>query len=269
MGKYKAIVLFLGEVHYCTGEAVSVADASIPKEQVELVRKAHATGLPVIGVMNFGRPRALGEVEHMLDGIIWGWHNGTMTAEGVLDVLYGKKNPCGRLPMTVLRSIGQVPMYYNAPNTARRVNAYYGEGRSYFDMKSSPLYPFGYGLSYTEFEYSSPDADRTEISLSEIEAGATVKITASVKNIGDISGKEVIQCYVRDHFATMMRPRRQLVKFVKPEIESGDTYTAVFEIGKKELGYYLDGEFIAEKGKFTVYVGENCLSENGVEIAIV
>lgn len=267
--KYKAIVLFLGEVHYCTGEAVSVADASIPEDQVELVRKAHATGLPVIGVMNFGRPRAIGEVEHMLDAIVWGWHNGTMTAEGMLDVLYGRKNPCGRLPMTVLRSIGQIPMYYNAPNTARKVNAYYGEGKSYFDMKSSPAFPFGYGLSYTAFEYSAPAADRCVISLSDIDAGGTVKITATVKNTGELDGKEVIQCYVRDHFAKMMRPRRQLVAFVKPEIGAGEEYTAVFEIGKRELGYWLHGEFIAEKGKFTVYVGENCLTENGVEIEVI
>lgn len=269
MGNYKAIVLFLGEVHYCTGEAVSVADISIPEEQVEMVRKAHATGLPVIGVMNFGRPRAIGEVEHLLDAIVWGWHNGTMTAEGMLDVLYGKKNPCGRLPMTILRSVGQIPLYYNAPNTARKVNAYYGEGRSYFDMKSSPAYPFGYGLSYTTFEYSAPEADRSSISLAQIDAGETVKITAKVKNVGGLAGKEVIQCYVRDHCATMMRPRRQLVKFEKPEIGAGGEYTAVFEIGKKELGYWLNGEFICEKGKFTIYVGENCLTENGVEISII
>lgn len=266
---YKAIVLFLGELHYCTGEAVSVADIGIPEDQVELVRKAHKTGLPVIGVMNFGRPRALGEVEHLLDAIVWGWHNGTMTAEGMLDVLYGKKNPCGRLPMTILRHVGQIPLYYNAPNTSRKVNAYYGEGRSYFDMKSSPLYPFGYGLSYTDFEYSAPVADKCEISLADIEAGGSIRITATVKNTGEMAGKEVIQCYVRDHVATMMRPRRQLVKFEKPEIAAGDTYTATFEIGKKELGYWLDGEFICEKGKFTVYVGENCYTENGVEITVV
>ena len=266
---YKAIVLFLGELHYTTGEAVSVADIGIPEDQVELVRKAHKTGLPVIGVMNFSRPRALGEVEHLLDAIVWGWHNGSMTAEGMLDVLYGKKNPCGRLPMTIVRHVGQIPLYYNAPNTARKVNAYYGEGKSYFDMKSSPMYPFGYGLSYTTFDYSAPSADKAEISLADIEAGGTIKVTATVKNTGDLDGKEVIQCYVRDHFATMMRPRRQLVKFVKPEIKSGGTYTATFEIGKKELGYWLDGEFIAEKGKFTVYVGQNCYTENGVESSIV
>lgn len=269
LDNYKAIVLFLGEVHYCTGEAVSVADINIPEDQVELVRKAHATGLPVIGVMNFGRPRAIGEIEHMLDAIVWGWHNGTMNAEGMLDVLYGKKNPCGRLPMTILRHVGQIPLYYNAPNTARRVNAYYGEGRSYFDMKSSPAYPFGYGLSYTTFEYSAPETDRTEIALSDIDAGETVKITVKVKNTGELAGKEVIQCYVRDHFATMMRPRRQLVKFEKPEIAAGETYTATFEIGKRELGYWLNGEFIVEKGKFTVYVGENCYTENGVEIEVI
>ena len=267
-GGYKAIVLFLGETHFCTGEAVSVADASIPDDQVEMIRRAHATGLPVIAVMNFARPRAIGEVEHLLDAIVWGWHNGTMNAEGMLDVLYGKKNPCGRLPMTVLRNVGQIPMYYNAPNTARKVNAYYGEGKSYYDMKSSPAFPFGYGLSYTEFAYSSPKADRTEISLADIENGESIKVTATVRNIGKLAGKEVIQCYVRDHFAAMMRPRRQLVGFIKPEIGAGEEYTAVFEIGKKELGYWLNGKFIVEKGKFTVYAGENCLTENGVEIEI-
>ena len=139
--------------------------------------------------MNFARPRAIGEVEHMLDAIVWGWHNGTMNAEGMLDVLYGKKNPCGRLPMTVLRNVGQIPMYYNAPNTARKVNAYYGEGKSYYDMKSSPAFPFGYGLSYTEFAYSSPEADRTEISLADIENGESIKVTATVRNIGKLAGK--------------------------------------------------------------------------------
>ena len=191
-----------------------------------------------------------------------------MNAEGMLDVLYGKKNPCGRLPMTVLRNVGQIPMYYIAPNTARKVNAYYGEGKSYYDMKSSPAFPFGYGLSYTEFAYSSPEADRTEISLADIENGESIKVTATVRNIGKLAGKEVIQCYVRDHFAAMMRPRRQLVGFIKPEIGAGEEYTAVFEIGKKELGYWLNGKFIVEKGKFTVYAGENCLTENGVEIEI-
>lgn len=265
----KAIVLFLGESHYTTGEAVSVAEAKIPADQVELVRKAHATGIPVIGVMNFARPRAIGEVEPLLDAIVWGWHNGTKAAEGMLDVLYGKKNPCGRLPMTVLRTVGQIPMYYNGPNTARKVNAYYGEGKSYYDVKTGPAYPFGYGLSYTTFEYSEPVCERTSMTLSELDAGETFKVSATVKNTGETMGKEVIQCYVRDHFGTMMRPRRQLVGFKKCEIAEGDEIGVTFELSKRELGYFLNGEFVAEVGKFTVYIGENCLTENGIEIELI
>lgn len=265
-----AVILFLGENMCCTGEAVSVADISVPKDQEELVRRARAKGIPVIGVFNFGRPRALGNVIDMLDAAVYGWHNGTMAAYGMLDVLYGRKNPCGKLPMTILRHIGQLPMYYNSLNTARSVNAYYGEGRSYYDMKTGPLYPFGYGLSYTRFEYSAPICSKTEISTDELECGKTVSVSVDVKNIGDISGKEVIQCYVRDHVGTMQRPVRQLCGFRKVEIAAGDTVSITFDIGMKELGYYgEDGVFAVEKGMFTVYTGENCLSENGIEIRVV
>lgn len=268
--KFDAVVLFLGESSHCTGEAVSVTDLSLPEDQLAYARKIKESGRPVIAVINCGRPRALGNAEHLFDAIIYGWHNGTMATSGMLDVIFGKVNPCGHLPMTLPRVTGQVPIYYNAPHAARPVNGYYGEDVSYWDSSAAPLYPFGYGLSYTSFEFSNFVCENGELSLDALNAGETFKFSVEVKNAGELDGKEVVQLYVTDQAASMQRPMRQLCKFEKRMIRSGESEKFTFELGLGDLGFYgADGEFAAEKGAFTVYVGDCCLTENKLEIRLV
>lgn len=272
-GDCKAIVLFLGEHFYSTGEAVSVNDLELSEDQVLLARTMHRSGIPVIGVINSGRIRSLGNIEEYLDAIVYGWHNGTAAAPGMLDVLFGRKSPSGRLPMTVPYCTGQVPVYYNALHPARDVDGYYGRDVSYWRGsaagRSKPLYPFGYGLSYTKFEYGTPEIDVQEMSAADILDGGSFTVTCTVKNVGDVDSKEVVQCYVRDNVASMMRPMRSLAGFKKEMLAAGEEKTFTFTLGTRELGFYNEnGDFVIEPGKFTVWVGDSSLTENKIEITV-
>ncbi len=269
--KSDVVIACLGESHKVTGEMHSLSDINIPKAQIELVKTTHNLGKPVVGVMMFGRPRGMEEIEPYLDAILYSWHTGTMQAKAVCDILLGRVNPSGRLPMTMPRRTGQIPIYYNATSSGRMVNGYYGEEmyQNYDDCKGSPMYQFGYGLSYTEFEYSDIVADETEISTEELERGKKIGLSVSVKNDGKYDGKEVVQLYVNDVTASMMRPMRELKSFKKVLIKSGEVATLAFAVGKQELGFYgADGIFRVEPGKFRIFVGSSCYANDFIEINV-
>lgn len=254
------VILAIGESHTVTGEAHSLADIDMKVEHIELAKKYRAMGKKVVGVFNFGRPIAMENGEKYFDAILYAWHSGTQTGNAVADVLFGKTNPNGHLPVTLPRKTGQIPLYYNFTKGARPVNEYYehAEDRfinNYDDCKGSPLYPFGYGLSYTKFEYSNPRMVSNN--------GSEFVVGITVKNIGEVDGKELVQCYVCDEVASSMRPIRELKGFEKVFLNKGEEKEILFRLGEDELGFYnMKNEFVVEEGAFTVYLGGNAICDN-------
>lgn len=268
------VICALGEPRRVTGEAQSLTSIEISNEQKALLKHLKRSGKPIVGVMFYGRPTALQEVEPYLDAIIYCWHSGSMSTVAAADVIYGKSEPTGRLPVTLPRVTGQIPLYYNALPGARHMNGYYGESGhdilNYNDCEGTPLYPFGYGLSYTGFQYSSVKAECDKLSLEDIKSGASFNISVGVKNTGALDGTEVVQLYIRDSIASRVRPLRELKGFKKLKIKAGEEVRVCFEIGYDELGFYLEnGEYTVEKGKFEVFVVSNCLTDNKLEISIL
>ena len=265
------IVLALGESNFVTGENRAVSDISLSLAQVELIGKMRATGKKVVGVFFCGRPIAMDGVADNLDAVLYAWHSGTETAGAVCDILFGDTVPTGKTPITFPRKSGHIPMYYNVTSSGRPVNCYYGENpqNCYIDSIPTPYYPFGYGLSYTTFEYSKPVSDKYELSIDGLKAGETFKISADIKNTGDLDGKETVQLYIHDKVASIMRPIRELKDFKKPFIKKGETQNIQFELGIDKLGFYNEnGDYVVEKGEFEIFVGENCLTDNKISIFI-
>lgn len=267
-----AVVLCLGESHHVTGEARSVADISISAEQVELARRAKRYGKKVIGVIFCGRPLALEKIEPYLDAILCAWHCGSETAFAAAEIIFGDRVPSGKTPVTFLRTTGQIPLYYNATPPRSGCTGYYGptSERNYCDTVGTPLYPFGYGLSYTKFNISPISVSDESLSLDSIKSGASFKFTVDVENVGNFTGKEVVQLYIRDKVSTIIRPWRELKALKKLEISAGEKEQVTFDIGFKDLGYYLpNGEFTLEKGEFDIYIGNNCKTVNKITIKVV
>ena len=270
-GHSNHIVLALGESHEDTGEARSLSDISLPKSQIELAKKAKLSGLKTVGVIFCGRPVALEEIEPYLDAILIAWHGGTRTAHAAVRTIFGDYTPCGKAPVTFVRRTGHIPLYYNVTSSGREVNGYYGEHpeNCYTDCPGSPLYPFGFGLSYTSFEYSPVSADKTELSLSCLESGEKFTFTVKVKNTGDRAAKETVQLYIRDPQASMMRPLRELKAFQKLEFAPGEEKEVSFEIGHESLGFYLpDGAYTVEAGRFEIYVGSCSTNAHKIDVLV-
>lgn len=268
----ETVVLALGESYLVTGERRAVADISLETSQIELIKRIKASGKKVVGVFFCGRPLALEGVIDLLDAVIYAWHSGSETANAVCDILFGDVNPSGKTTITFPRKTGHIPTYYNLYYSGHNVDFYYGDSvyLSYTDGVSSPLFPFGYGLSYTTFEYSNIKADKNEISLEDLQNGKKFKLTVTVTNTGDFDGKETVQLYIRDKVASVMRPIKELKAFEKPFIKIGETVELQFELGYNQLGFYdKNGVYNVEPGEFDVFIGENCLTQNKVQIKVL
>ena len=266
------IVLALGESHWTTGEHHSVSDISLYNSQIELIRKMKSTGKKVVGVFFCGRPMALEGVVENLDAVLYAWHSGSETANAVCDILFGDTIPSGKTPVTFPRKATHIPLYYNITASSHPVNGYYGDHPqdNYTDSIATPLYPFGYGLSYTDFEYDNIKVERNEISLESLKQGSTFNISIDVSNIGEYDGKEIVQLYIRDKVASLMRPMRELKAYKKVFIKQTEKNTVEFNIGFDKLGFYNEnGEYVVEKGEFEIYVGENSLTTNKILIRVV
>lgn len=229
---------------------------------MEYIKKLHRFGKPVVGVLCFGRPIGLEEAEPYLDAIIYSWHNGTRASQSVAKVLFGDVNPSGKLPMTIPRCTGQVPIYYNNIATKNEMTYFNANKKTYCDIFGTPMYPFGFGLSYTKFEYFDVSVEKDTLSVEQIRQGAKFKIKVRVKNTGQIGGKEVSQCYIRSSVSSMIRPQRELKGFVKEYYEAGEEKEIYFELGFKELAFYnRNSEFTVEKGEIDIYVGTDCYAD--------
>ena len=267
------LVLMLGESRQVTGEAHCLAEPTLPAEQLDMARKARQLGIPVVGVFCFARPIVLGEEESLFDAILYAGHGGSRAAEAIAAMLYGDAEPGGRLPFTIPRSVGQIPLYYNAQPGARQINGYYNDEnpyhRNYLDCSGSPAYPFGYGLSYTEFRLSEPEVSHTRLSSQAVRKGARFTLRCTVENVGSRPGSTTLQLYVRDVLASRMRPLRALRDFTKLQLHPGESRTAELSVGYEDLGFYLeDGSFILEPGEFILYCGTDCTTENSVTVTV-
>ena len=263
------VVLCLGESIRSNGEANSLAKIEVPEEQITLAKRAKVYGKPVIAVMCFGRPVAMTELEPYCDAIVYAWHPGTQAGNAITDVLFGDVNPSGKLPMTMPRCTGQIPIYYNAPSSGRTVNGYYGEEGNYLDCQGTPMYPFGYGLSYTEFQLKDIAISDASISVSELKNGKKLSVSVSIENTGKYDGKEVVQLYIHDKLASMTRPLRELKAFEKIFVEKGKSAACKLEIGYDELAFYNgQREFTVEPGEFEIFVGTDCYADNKLTLTV-
>ncbi|RZV40900.1 MAG: beta-glucosidase [Acidimicrobiales bacterium] len=219
-------------------------DITLIGEQKELVEAMAALGKPIVTVIISGRPLSLANVEDKLSTILYGWQLGQETGTAVADLLFGDVNPSAKMPVTVPRSVGQIPAFYYHKPTARR-------GYAFGD--ASPLYPFGFGLSYTNFEFSDPTLTKASIS-----SDGSTSVSVDVTNTGDVSGDEVIQMYIRDDVSSVTRPVKELKGFQRVSLEPGETKTISLPINQSHLQFFnRDMERVVEPGDFTIMVGNS------------
>jgi len=269
--KADCVVLAIGESWRRSGENKSVSDISITDDQLDMIRSVKAIGKRLIGVMFCARPIAMQGIAEYFDALIYAWHGGSETASALCDVLFGDVVPSGKLPVTIPRLATHIPLYYNVTSSGRPVNCYYGENPAscYVDSYPTPCYPFGYGLSYTEFAYSPVRVETGRLTRCELGNGKKFVVSVDVTNVGDFDGKETVQLYIHDVSAKLMRPLRELKAYKKVLINRGETANVCFELGSDDLGYYLpDGSYTVEKGRFEIFIGSDCLTDNIAEIVL-
>jgi beta-glucosidase len=247
------VVLAVGEAAMMTGEAASRASLDLPGIQQKLVEEIHKTGKPVVLVLMNGRPLTINWIDRNIPAVLEAWYGGTQGGHAIADVIFGAYNPSGKLPVTFPKSVGQIPIFYSMKNTGRPMDANNKYTSKYLDESNDPLYPFGYGLSYTSFAYGD-----VTLSGSPITEQDTLTVTCSVTNAGSRAGEEVVQLYVRDWVGSVTRPVKELKGFRKVMLQPGESKTITFKLSAKDLSYYRkDMTFGTEPGKFEVYIGGN------------
>ena len=256
--KADVVVMVLGEVGYQSGEARSRSKLDLPGLQQELLETIYKVNKNIVLVLNNGRPLAITWADENIPAIVEAWQLGSQAGNAIAQVLYGDYNPSGKLPMTFPRSVGQVPIYYNYKNTGRPGPKKEVFWSHYQDETNKPLYPFGYGLSYTTFEYKNLKAS---ISSENIE------VSVDITNTGTVEGKEVAQLYIRDVIASVTRPVKELKGFEMIALNPSETKTVTFKLTKDELGFYNNQrEFVVEPGEFKIFVGGS--SDSNLETTI-
>ncbi|MBG6110157.1 beta-glucosidase [Flavobacterium sp. CG_9.10] len=263
------IVAALGESAEMSGESSSRTNLSIPQAQKDLLQELLKTGKPVVLVLFTGRPLVLVQENETVPAILNTWFAGSEAGSAIADVLFGNENPSGKLTATFPRNVGQVPIYYNQKNTGRPLGNKEGKFEkfrsNYIDERNEPLFPFGFGLSYSTFDYSN-----LKISSDKMNFNEKVNVIVDVKNTGNYDGKEVVQLYIRDMVGSVTRPIKELKGFQKIMLKKGEKQTVTFEISVEELKFYnSDLQFIAEPGVFQVFVGTNSSTENKVSFELI
>lgn len=250
------IIAAMGEAAEMSGEASSRTDIELPANQRRLLQALKATGKPIVLVLFTGRPLAIKWEAENIPSILNVWFAGSEAGDAISDVLFGDVNPSGKLPATFPQNVGQVPIYYNQKNTGRPLpeGEWFQKFRSnYLDVSNDPLYPFGFGLSYTEFNYSN-----LQISSNSLKGDQSLKISIEISNDGKYDGAEVVQLYIRDLVASITRPVKELKAFEKLFLKSGEKKKVEFELKQKDLMFYdQDAKFVWEPGEFEIMVGGN------------
>ena len=274
-------ILFLGEEAILSGEAHSRADIDLPGEQVELVRQVRRAGKPVIAVILAGRPLTLTNIVDEVDAILYAWHPGTMGGPAIADLIFGVESPSGKLPATFPRMVGQIPIYYNQKNSgkppradeivhiddidARAPQTSLGMSAFHLDAGFLPLFPFGYGLSYGDFQYAN-----IRTSTSELEVGSTLTISVDLSNNGSVAAEEVVQMYVRDLVGSVTRPVRELKGFRRVRMEPGQTTQVDFQLSSDDLAFFgRDNKLVVEPGDFHAWIGGSSDADLRTQFRIV
>ncbi len=273
--KSDVILFFAGEEAILSGEAHSRANINLPGLQEKLIAELQKTGKPIVVVLMAGRPITLGAVLPKVNALIMAWHPGTMAGPAISDILLGVVNPSGKLPVTWPKEVGQIPIYYNHPNTGRPADpktfvaiqdipieawqSSLGNNSHYLDAGYEPQFPFGFGLSYTTFSYNNLKTEKKTLKNSE-----KLMVSATITNTGKSSGTETVQLYVRDMVGSIVRPIRELKDFVQIELKPQQSKTVQFSIPVSDLAFYNDKmELKVEPGDFKFWIASH--AENGLE----
>jgi beta-glucosidase len=275
----EAVVVFVGEEAILSGEAHSLSQLNLQGAQSELIAKMRSTGKPVVVVVIAGRPMTIERDLENCDAMLYSFHPGTMGGEALADLISGRAVPSGKLPMTFLRDAGQAPFYYNHPMTGRPNNGTetllndipvragqtsLGCTSYYLDTGYGPLFPFGYGLSYTTFEYSNVTIDKVEYA-----EGETIVVEYDLKNSGEYDATEVAQLYVRDLVGSVVRPIKELKRFERVTLKAGESKHCRFELPVADLAYWnRDMEYVVEAGKFQLWVAGDSASGSALDFVV-
>ncbi|MEE0863517.1 MAG: glycoside hydrolase family 3 N-terminal domain-containing protein [Alistipes sp.] len=275
----EAVVVFVGEEAILSGEAHSLSQLNLQGAQSELIAKMRSTGKPVVVVVIAGRPMTIERDLENCDAMLYSFHPGTMGGEALADLISGRAVPSGKLPMTFLRDAGQAPFYYNHPMTGRPNNGTetllndipvragqtsLGCTSYYLDTGYGPLFPFGYGLSYTTFEYSNVTIDKVEYA-----EGETIVVEYDLKNSGEYDATEVAQLYVRDLVGSVVRPVKELKRFERVTLKAGESKHCRFELPVADLAYWnRDMEYVVEAGKFQLWVAGDSASGSALDFVV-
>jgi beta-glucosidase len=263
----EVVLFFAGEESILSGEAHSRAHLNLPGAQDALIAEIAKSGKPIILIILAGRPLTIGDISEKAAAVLFAWHPGTMCGPALVDLLFGIESPSGKLPVTFPKTEGQIPVYYAHKSTGRPpekialtmiddipLRAYQsslGDAARYLDIGYLPLYPFGYGLSYTEFAYRN-----LKISPDKIRRGAKLVVSVEIANIGQMEAEEVVQLYIRDLTASLTRPVRELKGFKRIRLKPKETKTVHFEIASAVLGFHNSSpEYVVEPGKFHLWIG--------------
>jgi beta-glucosidase len=250
------IIVAAGEDSDMSGEAGCRTNIQLPGPQLQLLRALATCGKPVITILFNGRPLDLhGVIEHS-DAVLEAWYPGSEGGSAIVDLLYGITNPSGKLTMSFPDNVGQVPVYYNHFNTGRPQGAPDAQERyvsQYLDAPNEPLFPFGFGLSYTEYCYSD-----LELTSTQLTKDTDITATVTVSNVGSVTGEEIVQFYIQDVVGEVVRPLKELKSFQRISLKPGETKQVTFTITEQQLRYHhADLSFKSDKGSFVLYAGTN------------
>jgi beta-glucosidase len=249
----QATVVVLGESADMSGEAASRSSIDLPGRQEALLQAIKATGKPFVVVLMNGRPLTLDDVDATAPAILESWFGGLQAGNAIADILFGKVNPGGKLPVTFPHTVGQVPIYYNHEQTGRPCDTEVKWNSRYTDLPCTPLYGFGHGLSYTTFQVAN-----LRLSAKTMKPSSSVLASVDVRNTGSRAGDEVVQLYLRDPVASMTQPVRRLRGFQRVTLQPGETKTVSFRIDRGDVGFYdNEGRFRVEPGTIDLYAGSD------------
>jgi beta-glucosidase len=266
--KADVVVAALGESSEMTGEASSRTNLELPDVQKRLLTALLKTGKPVVLVLFTGRPLVLKWESENVPAILNVWFGGIQAAPAIADVLFGDINPSGKITATFPQNVGQVPIYYSHKNTGRPL----GEGKwfskfrsNYLDVSNDPLYPFGYGLSYTNFSYGD-----IKLSAPTLKTGGSITAKVMITNTGKVDGKEVVQLYTRDLVGSLTRPVKELKGFQKISLKAGESKEVTFTLTAEDLKFYnADLKYVAEPGDFKLFIGTNSRDVKSVDFKLL
>jgi len=266
--KSEVILFFAGEESILSGEANSRGIIDLPGIQTELLHELKQIGKPIILIVMAGRPLAIEEELKMADAVLYAWHPGTMAGPALMDLIFGDYSPTAKLPVTFVKGAGQIPFYHYRKNTGRPANKAdftsiddiprntkqlsLGFKSMHLDYGIEPLFPFGYGLTYSEFQYHN-----LELSESRLSTDESFSVSVDIKNIGNFETEEIVQLYIRDRVGSLTRPIKELKGFRKIHLKPGDAKTVKFKISPEDLEFYNGKEFVTEPGEFDVWIGPN------------